>query len=72
MVAYEQKFIRMLMKDIVELKWKNLPKEERKWAIRAYRMSWGEDEEQFKADYIDFIESKETKWMDENMPFSDY
>ena len=72
MVAYEQKFIRMLMKNIVELKWKNLPKEERIWAIRAYRMMWGKDEEQFKADYIEFIESKETKRMNENMPFSDY
>ena len=60
------------MKNIVELKWKNLPKEERIWAIRAYRMMWGKNEEQFKSDYIEFIESKETERMNENMPFSDY
>ena len=59
-------------KELEKLKWNNLPKEERIWAIRAYRMMWGENEEQFKSDYVEWIEFREEKRMNENMPFSDY
>lgn len=74
MVAYERKFIEKLKSEIIRLKWDAISKDERVWAMRAYRLLWWDIkwEKEFKSDYIDFVERGETKWMNENMPFSDY
>ena len=64
MVVYDEKFVNKLKRDIVELKWKNLPDDEAQWALRAfYLLTWkwpfSKEEFEFMKSYVEQKEEEE-------------